>query len=159
MTLDMKNGTPTLYIGGANRGCRRTLLFLLLQAPSSAQRGFVLICLFLWKYHACRFVHKANPKHGSQVVKSSIWESEHVKWDNQFARCDMKRARVRDTTNVILRLRMQRYASLGLQYHAGYREHKTCMPALEACDVGWVCYLASKEYDGNHHPALLIIAL
>ena len=53
VTLDLENGTATPYMEGENSGCQRALLFLPLEAPQSARRGFVLIHLFLWKYRAC----------------------------------------------------------------------------------------------------------
>ena len=53
VTLDLKNGTATSYMEGANGMCQRALLFLHPEAPRFALRGFVLIRLFLWKYRAC----------------------------------------------------------------------------------------------------------
>ena len=53
MTLDLKNGTATRYMDGANGRCQRALLFFHPEAPQFALRGFVLIRLFLWKYRAC----------------------------------------------------------------------------------------------------------
>ena len=46
VTLDLKNGTATPYMEGANGRCQRALLFLHLDALQFALRGFVLIGLF-----------------------------------------------------------------------------------------------------------------
>ena len=53
VTLDLKNGTATPYMEGANGRCQRALLFLHPEAPQFALTGSVLIRLFLWKYRAC----------------------------------------------------------------------------------------------------------
>ena len=53
MTLDIKGGKATPYMGGLSRLFCRPFLFLSRWPLRSHRRGVVLIRLFLWKYHAC----------------------------------------------------------------------------------------------------------